>query len=46
MKKIFALVMVVSILGGIVAGCSGGADASKTDAPKTDAPKADDAKKE
>lgn len=30
MKKIFALVMVMSILGGILAGCSKGEDAGGT----------------
>ena len=32
-KKIFALVMVVSVLGVFVAGCSKGDDASKDAAP-------------
>ena len=30
MKKIFALVMVLSIVGGILAGCSKGEDANAT----------------
>jgi len=33
-KKIFALVMVISVLSAFVAGCSKGEDA-KTDAPAT-----------
>lgn len=47
-KKIFALVMVMSIVGGILAGCSGGAaEGEKTDAAATgtDAAKTDDAAK-
>jgi len=33
-KKIFALVMVISVLSAFVAGCKGG-DETKTDAPAT-----------
>lgn len=46
-NKIFGLVMVVAILGGVIAGCSApaedgaakttaGADAAKTETPKKD----------
>ncbi len=41
-NKIFGLVMVVAILGGVIAGCSAPAEG---DAAKTDAPKAADEKK-
>lgn len=30
MKKIIALVMVLGVLGGVMAGCSGGGDANST----------------
>jgi TRAP-type mannitol/chloroaromatic compound transport system permease large subunit len=44
-NKIFGLVMVVAILGGVIAGCSAPAeDAAKTTAG-ADAPKAADEKK-
>lgn len=42
MKKIFALALVVSILGVFAAGCSGGAaEEPKADTPKTETPKED-----
>lgn len=41
MKKILFVTLALAIVGGILAGCSGGGEAPKTDAPKTDAPKTD-----
>jgi ABC-type glycerol-3-phosphate transport system substrate-binding protein len=38
MKKMIALVMVLGVLGGVLVGCSGGADANA--APATPAPEA------
>ncbi|MBN9500783.1 MAG: hypothetical protein J0H02_03230 [Armatimonadetes bacterium] len=40
MKKIFAILMVVTVLGAFLAGCSGGGDSAGTDgtaAPAKDA---------
>jgi hypothetical protein len=33
MKKILALVMVLGVIGGVLAGCSGGDAANTTNAP-------------
>ncbi len=46
-KKIFALVMVVSVLGAFVAGCKGkeGDDAAAKDGASAPAAKTDDATK-
>ena len=33
MKKILALVMVLGVLGGVLVGCSGGADANNAATP-------------
>ncbi len=41
MKKILALVMVVSVLGAFVAGCSKPADDAGATKPAADAPAAD-----
>ncbi len=43
MKKIFALVMVISVLGAFVAGCSGG-DKAADDTKKADPAAAPDKK--
>jgi hypothetical protein len=42
-NKIFGLVMVVAILGGVIAGCSAPAEGEKpaADAAKTETPKKD-----
>ncbi|MFZ4506462.1 MAG: hypothetical protein ACOYON_02045 [Fimbriimonas sp.] len=43
-KKIFTLVMVLTVVGGILAGCSAPAEGEKTDATKTEPAKTEEAK--